>query len=78
MYVLTKYDLVGMIMQESPRATELLTEYGLHCVGCFLSEHDTLATGAQMHGMTEEEIDEMIEEINQQLEKEAREQKIPN
>jgi hybrid cluster-associated redox disulfide protein len=72
-YVITKYDLLGMIMQECPRAAELLTDYGLHCVSCYMNDFDTLETGAQIHGMTDEEMDEMINEINVQLEKEARE-----
>jgi len=72
-YVITKFDRVNTIMEESPRAAELLTEYGIHCVGCFFSEEDTLETGGQLHGMDDSEVDEMIEEINGQLEKEWRE-----
>jgi len=71
-YVLTKFDPLSIIMQESPRSVELLSEYGIHCVSCFFSEFDTLQNGAQMHGMTEEEMDEMINEVNTQLEKEWR------
>ena len=74
MFVLTRYDQMTSIMQECPRAAELLAEYGLHCVNCFMNEYDTLETGAQMHGMSEEEMLEMIEEINEQLEKEWREE----
>ncbi|HSW88196.1 MAG TPA: DUF1858 domain-containing protein [Candidatus Saccharimonadales bacterium] len=73
-YVLTKFDLLGTVMQECPRAAELLAEYGLHCISCFANEYDTLEMGAQVHGMSDEEMQEMIEEINEQLEKEAREQ----
>lgn len=73
-YVITKYDLLGMIMQECPRAAELLAEYGLHCISCSMSDFDTLETGAQIHGMSDEDMDEMIDEINIQLEKETREQ----
>lgn len=59
-------------MEECPRAAELLEEYGIHCVGCFFSENDTLETGGAMHNMSDEEVDEMIEEINGELEKEWR------
>lgn len=69
-YVLTKFDLLVNVSQESPRAAELLADYGLHCINCFFSEYDTLESGANMHGMTEEEVDGMINEINTQLEKE--------
>jgi hybrid cluster-associated redox disulfide protein len=72
-YVVTKYDLLGTILQESPHAAELLAEYGLHCINCFANEFDTLEMGAQVHGMSDEEMQEMINEINEQLEKEAKE-----
>lgn len=71
-YVITRYDPLGVVMQECPRAVELLSEYGLHCASCFANDFDTLEKGADMHSMSEEEMLEMIEEINTQLEKEWR------
>lgn len=71
-YVLTKDTILSQITQESPRAAELLAEYGLHCVNCFANTMDTLATGAKVHGMTDEELDTMIDEINVELEKETK------
>lgn len=73
-YVITKFDKVATLIEECPRAGELLAEYGIHCVGCFFSENDTLETGAKLHNMTDEEMDAMIDEINGQLEKEWREE----
>lgn len=73
LYILTKYDLLGTITQECPRAAELLAEYGLHCINCFANQYDTLEMGASVHGMTDEELDDMINEINTELEKEWRE-----
>lgn len=72
-YVITRYDPLSIILQECPRAGDLLAEYGLQCVNCFANEYDTLETGAQMHDMTEDEMITMIDEINTQLEKEWRE-----
>ncbi|HVA97061.1 MAG TPA: hypothetical protein VND99_05395 [Candidatus Acidoferrales bacterium] len=72
-YVITKFDPLSVILQECPRAAELLAEYGLHCVSCFANEFDTIATGAEMHAMSDEEVDDMIDEINEQLDKEWRE-----
>lgn len=73
-YVLTKYDLLGIIVEESPRAAELLAEFGLHCISCFANQSDTLEMGAQVHGMTDEELDDMINEINTEIEEEWRKQ----
>ena len=74
-YVITRFDALKIILEESPRAAELLSEYGLHCVNCFANEYDSLETGASMHNMTDEEMQDMIDEINTQLEKEWREKK---
>lgn len=76
-YVITRYDQFSVILDECPRAGELLAEYGLHCANCFMMGYDTLENGAQMHDMSEEDMLEMIDEINTQLEKEWRE-KISN
>lgn len=77
-YVLTKTMNLFTVSQESPRSAELLAEYGLHCISCFFSEYDTLEMGAKVHGMSDEEMDEMIEEINIQLEKEFKEKDKKN
>jgi hypothetical protein len=74
-YVLTRYDSFSVILQECPRAGELLSEYGLHCASCFLNEYDSVEIGAGRHGMDEAAMLEMLDEINGQLEKEWRAQK---
>ncbi len=74
-YVLSKTSILLTVTQESPRSAELLAEYGLHCVSCFFNEFDTLETGAKVHSMSDQEIDDMINEINMQLDKEWKEQK---
>ncbi len=71
-YVLSKFDLLGTIIEECPRAAELLAEYGLHCISCFANQYDTLEMGAQVHGMTDEDVDDMLREINNELELEWR------
>lgn len=77
-FILTKDDILYNVVQDSVRAAELLTEYGLHCVSCYFSEWDTVETGARIHGMTDEEINTMIDEINEQMKKEWEEDKNPS
>lgn len=72
-YVLSADSNLFMVSQESPRAAQLLSEYGLHCISCFFSEFDTLENGAKIHGMSDEEMDTMISEINSTLLKEFNE-----
>jgi hypothetical protein len=73
-FVLTRYDTFNVVLEDCPRAGELLTEYGLHCASCFLNESDTVEIGAMRHGMDEAQMLEMLEEVNGELEKEWRAQ----
>lgn len=41
----------------------LIYEYGFHCVGCFVSEFETLQEGAQVHGIVGEDFVEMMDRI---------------
>lgn len=57
------------IADKSTKAVELLALYGLNCANCYFNATDTIENGAKMHGMSDEEIDIMIEEINEELAK---------
>lgn len=60
---------VSEIMEKSPKAVELLALYGIHCASCFFSGFDTLENGAKLHGLSDEQLDSMILEINMELAK---------
>lgn len=67
---LTKVDRstnLGHLAAVSPAAAVILTDWGLHCVGCMASAYDTVETGAKLHGMTDDEINRMIAEVNEVL-----------
>lgn len=42
----------------------LIEEYGFHCVTCFLSEFETLREGAKVHGIEENDFDELMERLD--------------
>lgn len=69
-FVINKDSLISDIQQKSPRAIELLRDYGLSCANCFLNQFDNIENGAKLHGMTDKEIEKMIKEINDVLKKE--------
>lgn len=62
---ITKEMNLGEIVFKYPEAAEVLTDYGLSCVGCFASSFDTIEQGAKIHQLSDEELDEMIERINE-------------
>ncbi len=70
-FVLVKGAKISEVAKECPRAIEMLTDYGLACANCFLNQFDTVEAGAALHGMSEGEIAQMVEEINMELAKEG-------
>ncbi len=65
----TKDMLVMDIIEKYPEVTPILMGYGLHCVGCSFSSHDTLESGARLHGMDDEIIEMMLRDVNLIIEK---------
>lgn len=56
---------IGEIVTKYPDLAEVLTEdYGFHCVGCFASTMETLEQGAEVHGMSDKEVKEMVGKLN--------------
>lgn len=63
----TKDMLLGSVVAEHPEAAEVMLEYGLHCVGCFANAYDTVEIGAKVHGMSDEEIEKMVKDVNEKI-----------
>lgn len=60
-------DNLGKVAQEHPEAAKVMLDYGLHCVGCFANQFDSVEVGAKLHGMSDQEIEEMLQEINRSV-----------
>ncbi|MBI2636317.1 DUF1858 domain-containing protein [Candidatus Peregrinibacteria bacterium] len=56
-------EIVTMI----PEAKSVLAEYGLHCFSCLGNETENLAEGCRVHGFSDEEISELVDDLNQML-----------
>jgi len=65
---ITKDMTIGDIVAKYPQVTEVLMGYGLHCVGCHVNGMESLAQGAMSHGLTEEEIDQIVKDANEAIE----------
>src|SRR3989344_2218907 len=64
MEAITKETLIGEAVQRHPMVAEILLGYGLHCVGCHVNIFESLEDGAKGHGMSEETIENMINDAN--------------
>ena len=62
--IITKETLINELLEKNPEATEILMAYGLHCVNCHFSDLDTLEDGAMVHGISDEDIELMIKDVN--------------
>ena len=67
--MITKDMLIGDILRQRPAAAAVMMKHGLHCIGCAVSKEETLEQGCQVHGMDDEQIDHMLEQINTLSEK---------
>ena len=62
--LITKDTLLMDAITEYPEIAVVLTGYGLHCVGCHFSNIDTINSGAKIHGLSDEEIEFMLKDVN--------------
>ncbi len=56
------------LMFTHPEAEEVLVDFGLHCAFCAANSFDTIEAGSKIHGMQDDEIEEMIERIKEVVE----------
>lgn len=61
---------IGDVVAKYPEAAEIMTGYGLHCVGCHVNPYETIQAGALGHGMKQETVDNMMKEINEAVDDE--------
>ena len=59
--VITKYSLIGAVLQSYPSASECFEEMGMHCVSCHLSPRETLEQAAAGHGIDLEQLMEKLD-----------------
>ena len=53
---------------KSQKLAQIMTNAGLHCVGCSASTWETVEAGMYSHGMSDEEIDGLLKQLNSVLE----------
>ncbi len=56
--------MIGELVQQYPQAAEIMLSYGLHCIGCHVNPYESIEGGALGHGMSDEEFENLIGELN--------------
>lgn len=62
--VITKYSLIGAILQYYPSAESCFNEMGMHCVSCHMSPRENLEQACQVHGC---DVDELVEKLDRHI-----------
>ncbi|MDD6207387.1 MAG: DUF1858 domain-containing protein [Clostridiales bacterium] len=57
---ITKQTTIGELLQINPGIAQILSNIGMHCVGCPSSQRETLEEAAQVHGL---DADDLVEDI---------------
>ncbi len=64
----TKESIIAEVIFEYPEVIEIMSvDYGLGCVGCMAAGEETIEEGASVHGMSLEDIDKMVLEMNKKI-----------
>lgn len=66
--MITKDVTIGEVVQKYPSTAVVLTKYGVHCVGCSASPWETIEQGFKSHGMSDEEVNNAVKELNEHIE----------
>lgn len=61
---ITKDMTLSEIITEFPETVEVMLKNGLHCVGCHVAAYETLEQGAKAHGMSDKDLEKMLEDMN--------------
>ena len=66
--IITKDMTIGEVVAKYPSVIEPLQSAGVHCVGCHVSYHESLEDGFKGHGMSDEQVEMVIANLNKAVE----------
>ena len=62
-FIVTKQTIIGDIIRKYPFSIEIFMDYGIHCVGCHVSDFEAIEQGVLGHGFSEGELLDIINEL---------------
>lgn len=66
---ITKDMTFKQALDKFPGAGAVMMKYGLHCIGCHIAAVETIEQGCLAHGLKKEDVENMVKEINEAIEK---------
>ena len=62
---ITKDMTLGDVVAKYPETARVMMSYGLHCIGCHVAAWETIEQGAMGHGMSQEDLEKMMKDLNE-------------
>jgi hybrid cluster-associated redox disulfide protein len=66
---INKEMFIAEAIDAHPEIIPMMMERGIHCIGCGASAFETLEQGFMGHGIPDDEIDRIVEDMNSYIEK---------
>jgi len=67
---ITRDMLIADVVRKYPSSVEIMLKHDLHCFGCGVSLYETIEHGTLGHGMSEEQMQALIDDLNKNIEDE--------
>jgi hybrid cluster-associated redox disulfide protein len=61
---ITRKTNMNELLMKKPELAGLLVQSGMGCIGCPMSMGETIEEGCEAHGMSDKEIDKLVEKMN--------------
>jgi hybrid cluster-associated redox disulfide protein len=65
--------LINDVVSLYPEVVPMIMDLGVHCIGCGAAMFETLEEGFMGHGMPDDEIDEVVDELNKYIAENSKE-----
>jgi len=65
--MITKKTTIADLLEKYPDSMDILLEYGIECIGCHASPSESIEEGFLAHGMSNDEVNEVIDKINAEI-----------
>lgn len=66
---------IAEIIGKYPETAQVFFRKGIHCIGCQFASFESIGQGLLAHGMTESDVDDFINDLNNAVEKPEKKEK---
>lgn len=65
--MITKQTTIKNLLEQHPEVMEILLDHGIECIECHASPNESIEEGFFEHGMTDDEIGQIIDDLNKEI-----------